>query len=281
MNWGTHICRSSCDRSALIIRSKDGAKRRLAAGGGYYNHSSFNQSIIIVDEKLQNPTPAKVVAYDVEGPVQHVQATSDEHYPGTAITRTFALIDDNVLVVDRVASTDALAHTVDWSLLGAGRDLSVPTQKKTGSWTTKPYDNTIGVTYGGEVKGYEHARIDETWSEGGGRLTMLGSPGTGIYVWNTALGPGMMARRTGVKATDFVALFSLDAKSIERVPVARADGKPADAVGVEVTLDDGKTFHAVVNYEPEGTEVVLGDLRTKERFATDYRREELTVKPNG
>jgi len=34
---------------------------------------------------------------------------------------------------------------------------------------------------------------------------------------------------------------------------------------------DGKAFHILVNYEPEGTEVALGNLKTKDRFATDYK----------
>ena len=79
-----------------------------------------------------------------------------------------------------------------------------------------------------------------------------------------------MVRRRDAEQTDFVAFFSLDTKSIERVPVRKAGGAQADAVGVKVTLKDGKTFHALVNYEPKGTEVMLGSLKTKERFATDY-----------
>jgi len=42
-------------------------------------------------------------------------------------------------------------------------------------------------------------------------------------------------------------------------------------MGLKITLKDGKLIHVVVNYELEGTEVVLGALRTKQRFATDYR----------
>ena len=30
-------------------------------------------------------------------------------------------------------------------------------------------------------------------------------------------------------------------------------------------------FHILVNYEPEGTEVALGSLQTKDRFPTDYK----------
>jgi hypothetical protein len=52
--------------------------------------------------------------------------------------------------------------------------------------------------------------------------------------------------------------------------VTRADGKPADAVGALVTLQDGTTFRAIANLEPEGVEVHLDGLKTKRRFATDY-----------
>ncbi len=44
----------------------------------------------------------------------------------------------------------------------------------------------------------------------------------------------------------------------------------AEAVGVKIALEDGTTIHAIVNHEAEGTEVLLGDLETRERFATDY-----------
>ena len=41
--------------------------------------------------------------------------------------------------------------------------------------------------------------------------------------------------------------------------------------GGTITLKDGKAFHVLVNYEPEGREVALGSLKTKDRFATDYK----------
>jgi hypothetical protein len=261
MNWGTHIMRSAHDRAALTIRGAG-----LKVGGGSYNHSSFGQSIIIVDEKLQNSVPAEVVSVDVEGPVQHVTATSDKHYPGTIITRTFALLEDGVLVIDRAAATDGRPHTFDWFLKGAGGKLSVETEKREGSWTAKPDDKSAGVKFGGSVASHRYGRTDASWQEGGGRLTMAAAPGTVIL----ATGSDLVVRRPDTRATDYVAFFSRKTKSVERVPVKRADGKPADAVGVKVTLTDGKTFHALVSYEPEGTEVVVGDLRTKERFATDY-----------
>jgi hypothetical protein len=270
MNWGTHIMRGARDRCALWIRPpKD--KRDwlpLAAGGGQYTHDSFSQSIIILDESLQDPVPAEIVSVDVEGPVQHVMAASDKHYPGTTITRTFALLDHHVLVVDRVSSNQP--RTVDWRLNGAGTAFSLPTEEKHGSWTEKPDDKSLGATFGAGVKSHQYAKTDGTWREGGGRLTMLGEPNTEIMTSiDGQKRPMLTVRRRNSKLTDFVALFSLEAESLERVPVKRADGAEADAVGVRVALKAGKTFQVIVSYEKAGTEVVLGNLKTTARFATD------------
>ena len=271
MNWGTHIMRSSHDRCALTVRVPRANRelRDLACGGGSYNHSSFGQSIIVVDEGLQHSTPAEIVSHDVVGSVQYVMARSEEHYPGTAITRTFALIDRHVLVVDRVEATDGKAHTVDWQLLGAGGKLSVPAEARDGSWTDKPDDRSGGYSFGGGVESHQYAKTDQTFTEGNGRLTVLGALGTEIMAWGGQR-PAMMVRRRDVKRTDVVALLSLGVARVEQLPVARGDGKPADAVGLEVTLRDGRALHAIVSYEADGAEVRLGDLSTRGRFATDY-----------
>ena len=112
---------------------------------------------------------------------------------------------------------------------------------------------------------------------------MLNVPGTEVLVfavhasyagWKKEVKTGvpvLMVRRKNVKRTDYVGLFSADTKAIEKVPVQKADGQPADAVGVKITLKNGTVFHALVNYESEGTQVKLGSLKTKERFATDYK----------
>jgi hypothetical protein len=81
----------------------------------------------------------------------------------------------------------------------------------------------------------------------------------------------MMARRAKVKETDFVAAFSPEVKSVARVPVKTADGKLANAIGVKVELKDGKSFSAIVNFEAAEVDVVLGELKTRERFATDFK----------
>ena len=270
MNWGTHIYRSSHDRCALTVRTprRNRALAPLAVGGGSYNHSSFGQSILVVDEQLQNTEPAKVVSYDVTGPVQHVTAVADRHYPGSTITRTFALIDRHVLVVDRVVNDRP--RTVDWQLLDAGGKLSVPTQRREGSWIDKPDDTRRGTRYGAGVEGYDHASTEGAWSEGDGRLRMLGAPGTELMVWKNRKGTHLTVRRTGVTETDFAAIVSLNCRSIRPAAVSRADGRPADAVGATVTLEDGKVFHAIVSYEPNGTKVSLGSLTTDQPFATDF-----------
>ncbi len=112
MNWGEQLNRSACDRCSLRITRGLG-KEAPSIGGGNYTHSSLGQSIIIIDEDLQNPVPATVTGFDVEGPVQYVQATSDQHYPGVSVTRTFALLDQHVLAIDRILSRDGQPHVVD------------------------------------------------------------------------------------------------------------------------------------------------------------------------
>jgi hypothetical protein len=269
MNWGTHIFRGSHDRCSLSIRTpskgQDVALRRLAAGGGAYNHSTFGQSTIIVNEQLQNSVTAEVVSYDVEGPVQHVSAVSDKHYPGSVVTRTFALLGRNVLVVDRVRCEKP--STVDWCLVDAGSRLSVPTESRTGSWTDKKYDNRIGATFGGEVSSHEYAKTSESWTEGG-RLTMLGAPATELFTWQGNPRRQLMVRRRGVTETDFIALFSLEEATLAASRVRIPQSQRSEALGITVRLASGKTFHMLLN--GSGQEAVYGPLKSSEHFATDF-----------
>ena len=293
MNWGAQLHRNAPDRCTLRFRAegKHPAAFLNRAGGGNYSHSSLGQSIVIIDEGLQAPRPATVTARDLSGPVQFVQAESSAHFPGTTITRTFALIEEHVLVVDRVRS--AKPRTVDWCLRYRGGGftdpelaaaLSLPMAEKAGSFTDKPGEPSRGIDYGARLKSKSHfiASTDGSWREGTTRLLMLGAPGTEVMAFavhaafsaskkeRTTGVPMLMARRKGVAETDYVALFSAMGQSLERVPVRRADGKPADAVAVKVALQGGKVFRAVVSYEPKGTAVEADGLRTTERFATDY-----------
>lgn len=273
MNWGSQINRNAPDRCALQIGE---------LGGGNYSHSSLGQSILIVDESRQNPVPAKVLGYHLNGPVQYVCAESDQHYPGSTITRTFALIGKGVLVLDRVTSDHP--RTVDWCFKGAGSRVSLELQEFPGGFTEKPDDPTSDVLYGSKLKFNKHfkAATNDAWSDDGVRLTMAASNGTQVYRFHVpapfssskkqlqAGVPVLMVRRSDVQQTDFVAYFSDQTKSLEQTPVLGADGKEANALGATVVLKSGQTIRSLVNFEP-GTEVHLGKLTTKERFASDYR----------
>ena len=245
-----------------------------------------------MDEGVQNPVPAKVTGYDIDGPVQFVQSIATDHFPGTTITRTFALVKNHVLVLDRVRSDRE--RTIDWCLrfaggaqthkeIAAGLDLDMEFRK--GSFTDKMNDTARGVNFGASLRSdgllQGHHR-QEPGAQKIGRLVMAGGAPTQVLVFDVPASfsatqkervsgvPVLMARRAGSRQADFLVAFSPRIKQVEARPVTRADGKPADALGVEVTLDDGKTFQAIANFEPEGVEVRCGNLKTTRRFATDH-----------
>lgn len=288
MNWGTHIMRSNRDRCTLSIKGKG-----LTIGGHTYSHSTLGHSVVIVNEGLQNTEKGKPLSHDVTGPVQHIMVDASHQFPDSKQIRTFALIGPAVLAVDRVECDKP--GIVDWCLQKAGALTSLAMAEKEGSFTDKAGDTGDQVTYGAELNGYHYAKTDDDWNEGGGRMSMLGAKDTELYVYdfgllkknltgnkraNTMLrqvagkknrqSPYLMVRRRNVKRTDFVALFSKPPGAIERVPVTKAGGQPANAVGVKITLDAGKSFHAVVSYEPADAQVTCGPLKTKARFATGY-----------
>jgi len=274
MNWGTHIFRNAHDRCALRFEAaREHPLRALnAAQGGSYSHSCIDQSIVVVNEGIQNSVPARVTGVDVSGPVQFVQATSDEHFPGVAITRTFALIDRHALVVDRVSGDPDQPFMVDWVFKMSDFKLSVPLAERQGSWTTKPDVPHTGATFGVKYTSHRYARTNAAFTDSVSRMTMLGEPDTELVVypvWHQM--KALMVRRRDVTQTDYVAFFSAQTKSVERLPVKKTGGKEAQAMGLKITLEDGKLIHVIVSYEPEAVEVVLGALKTKQRFATDYK----------
>lgn len=289
MNWGRQIHRGAPDRMSLGINAPE-SHPLSRIGGGNYSHSTLGQSVIIVDEGQQNAIPAEVTAYDIEGPVQFVQATSEKHFPGVTVTRTFALIGEHVLVLDRVAGDKP--HTYDWCLRYPGghqdeRDVaqgvSLELEHRQGSFTDKPSDSAHGINFGARLKsdGYFVGRTDQPWQQAKGKLTMAAAPNTRVMVFavNAAFSaaqkerqtgvPILMVRRESVRQSDFVAGISSQIKRVEQVQVTRPNGQPAAAIGAKVTLADGQSFRAIANFEPEGVEVQLGALKTKQRFATD------------
>lgn len=273
MNWGTHIFRNAHDR--CTPRFEVAPKHPLAAlngiGGGTYSYNSFDQSVLVVDENLQNSESAEITGVDVTGPVQFVQARSDRHFPGTTITRTFAIIGPHALIVDRVRSTDGKPHVVDWILKNKAVDLSIPLEDRQGSWTSKPDVPTKAQAFGAGIPAHRYATTDVNFVNRSSLMTMLGNAGTEVYTFPVQFRmEALMVRRRNVTATDYVAVFSADAQSIERVPVQGTDGKPSDAVGLKVTLKDGKSFKVIVNSDPGRSEGRLQGLSTREPFATDY-----------
>jgi hypothetical protein len=296
MNWGVQLNRSSPDRCALRLAASGGDAPRFLnrIGGGNYTKSSLGQSIIIVDENAQNSEPAEVIDFDVEGPVQHVQAASEKHYPGTRIVRTFALLGRHVLVMDRVSSTDGRPHMVDWCIRYEGgtyshtsvaEGLSVDLKLKPGSFTDKPGDSSKGINFGRQLKSKEHylGRTNGPWTERNAHLRMAGGDVTEVLAFAVPAAysayykeketgvPVLMARRRDVMQTDYAAVLSDQVQRIERLPVKTADGQDAEAAGVRITLADGRSFHALVNYEDAGRTVTCGPLTTSKRFATDYQ----------
>ena len=290
MNWGFQRHRGALDRMSLGFDGPEGGPfRRL--GGGNYSHSSLGQSIIIVDESAQDPVPARVLGHDVKGPVQFIQASSGEHFPGTTVTRTFALLGDVALILDRAESERD--RTFDWCLRYAGgvqtfedvgSTVSLDLKRREGSFTDKPPDSAKGVNFGRTLKSpaYLEGATEASWTQGNGAFVMAGGPSTRVLVFAVPAAfsawkkekqtgvPVLMVRRAGVKRTDFVAAFSPRVRSVEQVPVTKPDGSPARAIGARIVLKDGTVVRAVANLEREGGEVRLGDLRTRKRFATDF-----------
>ena len=283
MNWGdAHPSRRARPLALAINAPERHPLHRI--GGGNYTHSSLGQSIIIIDESRQNPVPAKVTGYDIEGPVQFVQARPASTSPARRSRAPSPWWGSTSWCW--IASAATRPRTVDWCLRYPGRYADrtrtwpracrSTLEHRKGSFTDKPSDTAHGVNFGASLKsdGYFTGTTAETWRQSKGRMVMAGGAihaGDGLRRRrrrspprrrNASTGvPVLMARRAGVRQTDFVAAFSPKVKDVEQVAVTRADGKPADAVGVEVTLEDGKTFRAIANFEPEGVEVRLGSLQ--------------------
>ncbi|MDP6117277.1 MAG: hypothetical protein QGF00_07295 [Planctomycetota bacterium] len=268
MNWGRLAFRGCPAYGALQIRGKGLDMGGVVQSQG--DRSLFGNSVIIFDE-LYKHSISEAVGYDVMGPVQFIQATSPRNFADWNTTRTLALIDEHVLIVDRVQTTKP--RTVDWLVRNMNSAPALPVENRKGSFTDKPGKFSQRIYYGAEVKSHQFSETNGMWQTKDGRLTMAGAPATRLYAFQWMKSPTLMVRRKGITKTHFIAVASKQTKSIEQLPVKGAGGKDADAVGVKITLKDGKTFHAIINHESAG-EVRLGNLKTKERFATDYEEAE-------
>jgi len=267
MNWGLLAYRNCPALGCLYMKSKDTKVSGVVLDQG--DASLFGNSGIIVDELYKSPWSNRL-GLDIDGPVQFVQAQTVPAFTDWTTNRTFAVVDDIVLVVDRMTS-DKERKTVDWLLRGMKSIPDLNLEQRNGSWTQKEKNFTLNISYGAEVKKHQLARTDSPWRTADRTMTMVGGSGTQIMSFQWKREPTLMVRRKNVKQTDFIAAFSKRVQWITRHPVNKAKGGPAAGIGLKITLTDGTAFKAIVNYEPQGTEVVFEGLRTKERFATDYK----------
>jgi hypothetical protein len=266
MNWQTQMYRGCPARCALTVRG--GGLRMGGIVESQSDRSAFGNSVLIVDELHRQP-PANPTSVDVRGPVQHIQARSKPGAAPWTTTRTFALLGEHVLVVDRLTSQQP--RTVDWLLRDAPAPPDVDLQKREESFTEKPGSQGRGIYYGAELEEHHYARAESSWSTTDGRLTMLGTEPGGVYYFRWKKSPTLMVRRRKVRRTDFVAFISRAGAKMVRLPASLPNGGKADAVAVKVILENGTTVRAIVNYEEKGTTVSADGLTTSERFATDYK----------
>ena len=266
MNWGRLAYRGCPAYGALWVRGNGLDMGGVVEDQG--DRSLFGNSVIIIDELYKHPM-SRALGHDVMGPVQFIQASSEDSFKDWNTTRTFALIGEHVLIVDRVKSEKP--RTVDWMLRNMNSPPALNLETRKGSFSNKPRKFSQRIYYGAELKSHQFAETDSMWQSEDRRLTMAGAKGTRLYTFPWKKMPTLMVRRQGVRKADFIALVSKKGQTVEQLSVTTKDGKEADAVGVKITLTAGKTFHAIVNHEPAGVEVRLGDLTTTERFTTDYK----------
>lgn len=175
---------------------------------------SVSHNVVVVDGKSQTPAEGNLVAFNGEGALKWVAARCDTAYPGVAWTRTAALLDFDILIVDRLASDRDRRYEWVYHNHG-GFELAAP---PAGSLAPEPLPLGNGYEHLAEAKA---AAVEDcvrgAWHvEGAGTvaLTAAADPGTTVIV---AEGPGnpaterlpaVLLRRAGAKA-DFVACLEL------------------------------------------------------------------------
>ncbi len=75
----------------------------IPLNGAWYRQS-VSHNVVVVDGKSQKPAAGTQVSFNGEGAIRWVTARCDTAYPGVAWTRTAALLDFGILLVDRLAS---------------------------------------------------------------------------------------------------------------------------------------------------------------------------------
>lgn len=260
----------------------------------------FQSRIDFKDLKI-DPRKYDLLKLQVKADARAMLQVSLENYPEPGLmshwylfgkTRdAFALVGGHVLVLDRVQSDKP--RTIDWCLRYRGDSqtykdmadgMSLSLEHRKGSFTDKVAEKARGIQFGAELRSEGHyvATSSETWRQKQGAMVAAKGDNTKVMVFAVGASfsatqkervngvPVLMARRENVKQTDWRVAFSKEIKEIKQRVVSRADGKEANAIGVEILLNNGKTFQAIANFEAEGVEVRLGTLKTLKRFATDH-----------
>jgi len=270
INWAHQEYRSAPDRMAVEFYGLG----RGVLGGREYNHSSLDQSTILVDMQDQDPQRGVVDYLDPEGEVQVVSVSTKGDaplYPGVKIYRTVALIRGCLLSVDRAVSEKP--HTYDWvQYLGGRQEMSLEFQECKKAWgkghgyekivdareaeLTEPWS----VAWGLDRKGEKAARV--THLPVGKTQALLGTKqprGKNIFL--------LRAEGTSADWITFVEIYSKQTgprlTSVKRLPVEIGGKETQEAVGMSLALD-GKDHTILVNYT--GQPATCAGLKSKERW---------------
>ncbi len=279
LDWGPHGGgHGHPDKLALILYAMGSELApdpgRLAYGaslqGSWYKQTVAHNTVV-VDEHSQAAAEGRLLLFHDGEMARIARAECDTAYPGVMLRRTVVLADDYLLdIFDYEADEE---HTADFVYHNVGEHAPLV--------ETAPQEGPLG-----EGSGYQHitdvsaAEVDDTWQTGftvpdvgNVRLTMLGEPGTEVFLGTGMVGrgtepcPAVAARRqtdstTWVSAVEWQkpeTEFAIT--SIERIPV-EADG---EAMAVRIDRTDG---HDVLLLAPgvDG-EKTIGDLTTEGQLA--------------
>ncbi|MFW5866976.1 MAG: heparinase II/III domain-containing protein [Armatimonadota bacterium] len=253
LDWGPHGGgHGHPDKLALILYAM-GAELapdpgRLAYGAslqGAWYKQTVSHNTVVLDERSQRATEGALLLFH-DGEIARIaRAECDSAYDDVMLRRTLLLADDYLLdVYDYRADEE---HTADYVYHNVGEHAPL--------LETTPLEGPLG-----EGSGYQHitgvstAEVDDTWQTGFTvpdvgqvRLTMLGEPGTELFLGTGITGrgttpcPALVARRQ-TSDTSWVSSIEWRAgeaqfaiTGIERVPV-EADG---EAVAFRIDRTDG------------------------------------------
>jgi len=196
-DYGRMLGHGQRDKMGITLFAND---RILAADYGTpsygsailpYYQGTLSHNTIMVDGENQQPTKkAELLAFEDKDFVKVASALTDEAYPGVMWRRTVLLMNDTVLLIDELSSTND--HTYDWFLHSEGDIFEIENATK----GTTP--ETFGFKYITDAVEYEELpEYSKAWwkfSDGTGLLiSAYTEPGTQIF---SARSPAETAART-------------------------------------------------------------------------------------